>query len=85
MRFGILSSVAGYGRVDDRSGSLRQLVFNVSCRFCSGELVLVVTDEDVLGGVGFVVIDDILLVSVFILCGMEDGRILTVAQSFLLK
>ena len=44
-----------------------------------------VTDEDVLGGVGFVVIDDILLVSVFILCGMEDGRILTVVQSFLLK
>ena len=69
MRRGILSSVAGYGRVDGRTGSLGQLVFDVSYSFCSGWLGLVVTDEDGLGGLGVVVTDDILAMSVFIGCG----------------
>ena len=69
MRCGVLSSVAGYGRVDGRTASLGQLVFDVSCSFRSGGLELVVTDEDDLGGLGVVVTDDILAVSVFIGCG----------------
>ena len=50
-RCGILFSVAGYGRAEGQTGSLGQLVFDVLCRFCSGGLGLVVTDEDGLAGV----------------------------------
>ena len=48
------------------------------CSFCSNGLGFVVTDEGGLGKLGFVLTDDILAVSVFIGCGYEDGRILTV-------
>ena len=71
-RCGILFSVAGYGRANGQTGSLKQLVFDILCRFCSGGLGLVVMDEDSLGGVGSSVMDDILAVSVFVGCGKEE-------------
>ena len=84
-RYGILFSVAGYGRAESRTGSLGQLVFDVLYSFCSRGLGLVVMDEDGLCGVSSAVMNDILAVSVFTGCGKEDERILTAMHPFLLK